>query len=237
MGCPEGHPRGHPLHPPKTGLYLTGETGLPLFPPLPPSSPIPFPLQPCSPWGSWAAPPIVGVDTGKGQWSHQLPWRWGRSSFWPAEREGKVLGLHRDLCSDKGKVVVVVVMGGAPGTAHPPSWTLTIRTGLMAPVAWSSSEQRREGRHAGVPPTHQQLLYAWHLPLQCVGAAGDFGKERWPSWGPPGWGIQPWWLGLGRILAGGTTAAMVGGWEGPNATVQGSSQGAAGWGREYKSPT
>lgn len=123
--------------------------------------------------------------------------------------------------------------GGRWGTgmAHPPVQTLTVRAGRMAPVAGSSSEQCGEGRHAGVPPAHQQLLYSWHLPLQRVGAAGDFGKGWRPGWGPPGWGLQPWWLGLGRILAGGPTAAMVWGREGPNATVQGSSQGATGWGR------
>lgn len=48
----------------------------------------------------------------------------------------------------------------------------------MAPVAGSSSEQCREGRHAGVPPAHQQFFYAWHLTLQRVGTAGDFG-EGW----------------------------------------------------------
>lgn len=115
--------------------------------------------------------------------------------------------------------------------AHPPVQTLTVRAGLMAPVAGSSSEQCGEGWHAGVPSAHQQLLYAWHLTLQRVRTAGDFGKGWWPSWGPPGWGLQPWWLDLGRILAGGPTAAMVWGREGPNATVQGSSQGATGWGR------
>jgi hypothetical protein len=102
----------------------------------------------------------------------------------------------------------------------------------MASVAWSSGEQRGKGWHAGVPPTHQQLLYAWHLPLQCVCTARDFGKGWGPSWGHPWWGLQPWWLGLGKILAGGPTAAMIWGREGSNATVQGSSQGAAGWGGE-----
>lgn len=68
-----------------------------------PSSPNPFPLWPCSPWESWAAPPIVGMGTGKGRQSHQLLLSWGRSSSWPAGQEGEGLGLHRDLC-DKGKV-------------------------------------------------------------------------------------------------------------------------------------
>lgn len=72
----------------------------------------------------------------------------------------------------------------------------------MAPVARSSSEQCREGWHAGVPPAHQQLLYARHLTLQRVGTAGDFGKGWGSSWGHPRWGLQPWWLGLGKILAG-----------------------------------
>lgn len=126
-------------------------------------------------------------------------------------------------------------MGGAPVKAHPPAQTLTIRTGLMAPVARSSSKQCREGWHTGVSPAHQQLLYAWHLTLQRVGTAGDFGKGWGPSWGHPRWGLQPWRLGLGRILAGGPTAAMVWGWEGSNATVQGSSQGATGWVGEGKS--
>lgn len=107
----------------------------------------------------------------------------------------------------------------------------------MAPVARSSSEQSGEGWHARVPPAHQQFLYARHLTLQRVGAAGDFGKGRGPSWGDSGWGIQPWWLCLGKILAGGPIAAMVWGWKGPNATVQGSSQGATGWGGEGKSRT
>lgn len=35
----------------------------------------------------------------------------------------------------------------------------------MASVAWGSSEQSREGWHAGVPSTHQQFFYAWHLAL------------------------------------------------------------------------
>lgn len=105
----------------------------------------------------------------------------------------------------------------------------------MAPVARSSGEQGGEGRHAGVPPAHQQLLYARHLTLQCVGTAGDFGKGWGPSWGHPGRGLQPWWLGLGKILTGGPTAAMVWGREGPNATVQSSSQRATGWGGEGKS--
>lgn len=120
---------------------------------------------------------------------------------------------------------------GMPSLSPPPVQTLTVRAGLVAAVAGSGGEQRGEGRHAGVPPAHQQLLYSRHLALQCVGAAGDFGKGWRPSWGAPGWGLQPRWLGLGRILAGGPTAAMVWGREGPNATVQGSSQGATGWGR------
>lgn len=119
----------------------------------------------------------------------------------------------------------------------PPAQALTVGTGLMAPVAGSSGEQGREGWHAGVPPAHQQLLYAGHLTLQRVGTAGDFGKRWGPGWGHPGRGLQPRWLGLGQILAGGPTAAMVWGWEGPNATVQGSSQRATGWGGEGKSGT
>lgn len=130
------------------------------------------------------------------------------------------------------------MVGGAPGGAPPPpAQALTVGTGLMAPVAGSSGEQGREGWHAGVPPAHQQLLYAGHLTLQRVGTAGDFGKRWGPGWGHPGRGLQPRWLGLGQILAGGPTAAMVWGWEGPNATVQGSSQRATGWGGEGKSGT
>lgn len=49
--------------------------------------------------------------------------------------------------------------------ALPLEGTLTIGTGLMASVAWGSCEQSREGWHAGVSPTHQQLLYARHLSL------------------------------------------------------------------------
>lgn len=47
------------------------------------------------------------------------------------------------------------------------AWVFTgiIGTGLMASVAWGSCEQSREGWHAGVSPTHQQLLYARHLSL------------------------------------------------------------------------
>lgn len=134
----------------------------------------------------------------------------------------------------RGRYVVVVV-GRALGKAHPPAQTLTIRTALMATVARNSSEQCGEGRHTGVPPAHQQLFYTWHLTLQRVGTAGDFGKGWGPSWGHPRWGLQPWWLGLRRILARGPTAAMVWRWEGSNATVQGSSQGATSWGGEGKS--
>lgn len=47
----------------------------------------------------------------------------------------------------------------------PRAGTLTVRTGLVAAVSWRSSEQGRKGGHAGVPPTHQQLFYAWHLPF------------------------------------------------------------------------
>lgn len=74
------------------------------------------------------------------------------------------------------------------GLSHPPLG-LTIRTGQMAPVAGSSGEQRGEGRHTRVPPTHQQLLYTRHLPLQRMGSTGDFGKGWGPGWGSP-------WLGI-----------------------------------------
>ena len=82
----------------RTGRYLT-----PRQSPLP-SSAVPFPLPPCSPWGSWAAPPVVGVGIRKGQRNRWLPWHWGRSSSWPAGLEGVGLGLRRDLSGDKGKV-------------------------------------------------------------------------------------------------------------------------------------
>lgn len=78
-GLPRGASKGlSPQSSSRTELYLTGETGLPSF--TAPFSPIRFPLQPCSPWGSWAAPPIVGVGTGKGQRSHRLSSSWERSS-------------------------------------------------------------------------------------------------------------------------------------------------------------
>lgn len=163
-----------------------------IFPhhPLLPSSPVPFPLQLCSPQGSWAAPPIVGVGIGKGQWSRQLPSHWGRSSSWPAGQEGEGLGLRRDLSREQGKGGWWwVELRGWPPSA---SSALTVRTGLMASVAWSRSEHCGEGWHAGVPPAHQQLLYAWHLTLQCVGTTGDFGKGWGTSWGHPGWGLQSW---------------------------------------------
>lgn len=63
----------------KTRLYLVAGTGVPVSSLLP-SRPVPFPLWPYSPWGSWAAPPIVGMGIEKGQWSCWLPSRWGRSS-------------------------------------------------------------------------------------------------------------------------------------------------------------
>lgn len=151
-------------------------------------------------------------------------------------REGPVLGqldrwgrawVFTGICPEKGECQPPSSKD-ALRDILPPAGMLTIRAGLMASVAWRSSEQSREGWHAGVPSAHQQLFYAWHLPLQCVGAAWDFGEGQRPSWGYPWQGLQTQRLGLGEILAGGSTAAVVWGREGPDATVQGSSQGATG---------
>lgn len=205
-----------------------------------PEKPMPVPPAPCfSSLFSLSASLTMGVlgspsscRGGHRKGSEELPAALvlGNVQFLASWTGGGGPGSSQGSVQEQGVVDGAIQLGAHSRGCPPPARTLTIRTGRVASVAGSSGEQRGEGWHAGVPPTHQQLLYAWHLPLQGVGATGDFGKGRGSGWGHPWWGLQPWWLGLGKILARSPTAAMVWGWESPDATVQGSSQGATGWG-------
>lgn len=73
----------------------------------------------------------------------------------------------------------------------------------MAPVAWGSGEQGREGRHAGVLSRSPavSLCRAPHA-LQCVGTAGDFGKGGAELGHSQGGGPSRGGLVFGRFLLG-----------------------------------
>lgn len=114
----------------------------------------------------------------------------GKVQFLASWTGGGGPGSSQGSAHEKGKWLYLSSLEDPRGDVLLPAGTLTIRTGLMASVAGRSSEQSRKGWHAGVPPTHQQLFNAWHLPLQRVGTSRDFGEGRRPSQGCPWRGLQ-----------------------------------------------